>query len=67
MDELRDEILSVMACHPAIKINRHLDQREMEVLLSNLFQCRMPHTCPHGRPTVVRFSMEELGKMFKRI
>ncbi len=66
MGELRDEILSVMACHPAIKVNRHLDQREMEVLLGNLFQCRMPHTCPHGRPTVIRFSMDEIRKMFKR-
>ncbi len=66
MRELRDEILSVMACHPAIKINRHLTQVEMEVLLKNLFQCRMPHTCPHGRPTIVQFSMEEIRKMFKR-
>lgn len=66
MDELRDGILSVMACHPAIKVHRRLDRREMEKLLQDLFSCRMPHTCPHGRPTVVRFSMEELRKMFKR-
>lgn len=64
---LRDEMLSVMACHPAIKIHRHLDQKEMETLLTNLFRCRMPHTCPHGRPTVLRFSMDEIRKMFKRI
>jgi DNA mismatch repair protein MutL len=67
MDSLRDEVLSVMACHPAIKVHRHLEQIEMEVLLSNLFKCRMPHTCPHGRPTVLRFSLDELKKMFKRI
>jgi DNA mismatch repair protein MutL len=67
MDRLRDGLLSVMACHPAIKVNRHLDRREMEVLLADLFQCRMPHTCPHGRPTIVRFSMEEIKKMFKRL
>ncbi len=66
MDELRDEILSVMACHPAIKVHRHLEQKEMETLLDSLFACRMPHTCPHGRPTVVRFSMDEIRKMFKR-
>jgi DNA mismatch repair ATPase MutL len=67
LEELRDDILSVMACHPAIKVHRRLDQKEMETLLNSLFQCRMPHTCPHGRPTVVRFSMGEIQKMFKRI
>jgi DNA mismatch repair protein MutL len=67
MDEVRDELLSVMACHPAIKVHRHLEQQEMETLLSDLFKCRMPHTCPHGRPTVIRFSMDEIKKMFKRM
>ncbi len=67
MDRLRDALLSVMACHPAIKVNRHLDRREMEVLMADLFKCRMPHTCPHGRPTIVRFSMDEIKKMFKRL
>ncbi|MCK9418414.1 MAG: DNA mismatch repair endonuclease MutL [Nitrospirae bacterium] len=67
MDEVRDEMLSVMACHPAIKVHRHLDQQEMEKLLADLFKCRMPHTCPHGRPTIVRFSLVEIMKMFKRM
>jgi DNA mismatch repair protein MutL len=67
MDRLRDGLLSVMACHPAIKVNRRLDRREMEVLIADLFKCRMPHTCPHGRPTIARFSMDEIRKMFKRI
>lgn len=66
MEELRDDMLSVMACHPAIKVHRHLDQKEMEILLADLFKCRMPHTCPHGRPTVILFSMDEIKKMFKR-
>jgi len=67
MEKLRDEVLSVMACHPAIKVHRKLSQQEMEHLLDGLFRCRMPHTCPHGRPTIVRFSMDEIRKMFKRI
>jgi DNA mismatch repair protein MutL len=66
-DELRDKILSVMACHPAIKVHRHLDQREMESLLSELFRCRMPHTCPHGRPTIIRLPLNDIKKMFKRV
>ncbi|HWR72759.1 MAG TPA: DNA mismatch repair endonuclease MutL [Nitrospirota bacterium] len=67
MDELRDEILSVMACHPAIKVHHALAVLEMERLIDDLFSCRMPHSCPHGRPTVVRFSMDDIKKMFKRI
>lgn len=67
MDALRDEVLSVMACHPAIKVHRRLSRQEMEGLLQDLFACRMPHSCPHGRPTVVRFSMDEIRKMFKRM
>ncbi len=67
MEKLRDEILSVMACHPAVKIHRKLSLREMEDLLRDLSACRMPHSCPHGRPTVIRFSLNEIRKMFKRI
>ena len=67
MDALRDEVLSVMACHPAIKVHRRLSQQEMEGLINDLFSCRMPHSCPHGRPTVVRFSMDEIKRMFKRM
>jgi len=67
INALRNEVLSVMACHPAIKIHRHLSKQEMEGLIQDLFACHMPHSCPHGRPTVVRFSMDEIRKMFKRI
>ncbi len=66
LDKLYDEVLSVMACHPAIKVHRRLEQKEMEALLNDLQQCRMPHTCPHGRPTIMRFTMDEIRKMFKR-
>jgi len=67
MDELRDEMLSVMACHPAIKVHRKLTVPEMERLIQDLFSCRMPHSCPHGRPTVMRFTMDDIKKMFKRV
>lgn len=67
MEKLRDEILSIMACHPAIKTHRQLDLREMEALLRGIFACRMPYTCPHGRPTIIRFSLDEIKKMFKRM
>ncbi len=66
MDELRDDVLSVMACHPAIKMHRHLDRQEMEALIHDLFQCRMPHTCPHGRPTIGQVPLDDIMKIFKR-
>ncbi|NTW67160.1 MAG: DNA mismatch repair protein MutL, partial [Nitrospirae bacterium] len=67
LDALRNEVLSVMACHPAIKVHRRLSPQEMVGLIEDLFACRMPHSCPHGRPTVVRFSMDDIRRMFKRI
>jgi DNA mismatch repair protein MutL len=67
LEELRDGVLSIMACHPAIKVHRALSRNEMELLLDDLLKCRMPHTCPHGRPTIVRFSLDEIKKMFKRM
>jgi len=67
MEALRNEVFSVMACHPAIKVHRRLSQQEMEGLINDLFSCRMPHSCPHGRPTIVRFSMDEIKRMFKRM
>jgi DNA mismatch repair protein MutL len=67
MDVVRNEIFSVMACHPAVKVHHKLTMPEMERLIRDLFSCRMPHSCPHGRPTVVRFSMDEIKKMFRRI
>ncbi len=66
MDRMRDDLLSVMACHPAIKVHRKLSSGEMEGLIRDLFACRMPHSCPHGRPTVIRFSMDEIRRMFRR-
>ncbi len=66
LEELRHGILSVMACHPAIKVHRKLDVREMEQLLEDLSKCRMPHSCPHGRPVLMKFSLDEIKRWFKR-
>jgi len=67
LEAVRNEVFAVMACHPAIKVHRRLSRQEMEGLINDLFSCRMPHSCPHGRPTVVRFSMDEIKRMFKRL
>ncbi|MDF2938893.1 MAG: hypothetical protein K0Q90_4266 [Paenibacillaceae bacterium] len=55
------------SCKASIKANHSLTRVEMEALLDRLSACRMPYTCPHGRPIVISFSTYELEKMFKRV
>ncbi len=54
------------ACGAAIKFGQELKQEEMNLLLNNLFATKNPYICPHGRPTLVRISLEELSRRFLR-
>ncbi|MCK4403964.1 MAG: DNA mismatch repair endonuclease MutL [candidate division Zixibacteria bacterium] len=54
------------ACHGAIKAGERLAQEEMQNLLRQLFTANEPYSCPHGRPTVIKLSLEELNKKFGR-
>jgi len=60
------EIAKVVACHTAIKAGQRLSEIEMQSLIDKLFACEHPYTCPHGRPAVIRFSMDELAARFGR-
>ena len=64
---LREEIAISSSCRRAIKINTPLTPEKMQWLLDELFRCRNPHTCPHGRPIVLRMGIEDILKGFKRI
>lgn len=64
--ELRQKCLATTACKAAIKSGMKLNLRQMQVLLDELENTAMPYTCPHGRPTILKFSSDELAKMFKR-
>ena len=64
--ELRQAVLATTACKAAIKAGFKLNYRQMEILLQELNDTDMPYTCPHGRPTIIKFSSDELAKMFKR-
>jgi DNA mismatch repair protein MutL len=55
------------SCKAAIKAGDPLDEEEMRSLIHQLFQCRNPYHCPHGRPVIVNLSLEELHKRFERI
>jgi len=54
------------ACQGAIKAGEPLTQAEMNSLVNMLFATSSPYTCPHGRPTVIRMSLEELARKFGR-
>ena len=67
LEKIRAKIAASIACHAAIKINMPLEQNKMEWLLKELAQTECPMTCPHGRPVVLRYSVKEIQKAFKRI
>ena len=64
--EIRQACLATTACRAAIKAGEELNLRQMEILLEELSHTAFPYTCPHGRPTILKFSTEDLAKMFKR-
>jgi DNA mismatch repair protein MutL len=57
---------AAFACGAAIKAGQELKQEEMNSLLNSLFATECPYVCPHGRPTVVRISLDELARRFLR-
>ena len=64
--ELRHSGLQIAACRAAIKAGETLNMRQMQALISELCNTKLPYTCPHGRPAMIRFSPDDLYKMFKR-
>jgi DNA mismatch repair protein MutL len=67
IESLRLKIGASVACHAAIKINMPLERSKMQWLLRELAKTDCPMTCPHGRPTVLRYGLKEIQKAFKRI
>jgi DNA mismatch repair protein MutL len=67
LEAVRTRIAASIACHAAIKVNMPLEQNKMEWLLAELAKTDHPMTCPHGRPVVLRYSMQDIQKAFKRI
>jgi DNA mismatch repair protein MutL len=67
LDELRGKIAASISCHAAIKVNTPLDRSKMDWLLQALGRTEYSMTCPHGRPTVLRYGVKDLMKAFKRI
>lgn len=61
-----EQLLSVLACHTAVRAGQLLSMEEMQALLLALARCTAPHTCPHGRPTMIVLGMGQLERQFGR-
>ena len=67
IEALRKLWIETAACHMAVRFGQNLNQQQMQGLLDDLLKTPRPYSCPHGRPTLIRFSEQDLAKLFKRI
>ena len=67
IEKIRVRIAASIACHAAIKVNMPLEQNKMAWLIAELAKTECPMSCPHGRPVVLRYSLKDIQKAFKRI
>lgn len=64
--EIEEKFIATVACKAAVKANMKLDEREITGLLNELLLLENPFTCPHGRPTAIRITKNEIEKKFGR-
>jgi len=64
--EEKDNIAKSYSCKAAIKAGDKLSEKEMRLLIDQLFSTTMPYVCPHGRPIVIKISLEEFDRRFGR-
>ena len=77
LKQLQEEITNIkdfriasamsVACKASVKAGKKLTKREMHELIEELFKCDFPFQCPHGRPLIIKLTLNDLEKMFKRI
>ena len=58
-----DHLIATLSCHTAVRAGDVLSNDEMAQVIQRWLQCRLPWTCPHGRPTMLHLSVDELARM----
>jgi DNA mismatch repair protein MutL len=66
VEKLRHRLLATAACHAAVTANRPLDAPRMRAIVGDLLGTDMPMTCPHGRPVLLRLTLDQIEKEFHR-
>lgn len=66
LPDLNRKVITIMSCQKAVKAGNRLTKAEMETIIKDLFDLEDYQHCPHGRPTIIRLSAEDLERMFKR-
>jgi DNA mismatch repair protein MutL len=64
---LGEDMIATTVCRHSVKANDKLSMPEIQALLDDLFACEMPYCCPHGRPTLIQMSLNELERKFGRL
>ncbi|MCI6266903.1 MAG: DNA mismatch repair endonuclease MutL [Erysipelotrichaceae bacterium] len=64
--KFNDHLAATIACKASVKANTRITKEDMESIINQLRRCNNPFNCPHGRPTIIEFTIYELEKMFKR-
>lgn len=65
--DFRDSLAKSIACKSSIKAGHKLSRKEMLNLINDLFACQTPYFCPHGRPVLIKMTIQDFEKKFKRL
>ena len=63
----QDRLLKLLACHSSVRSGERLETEQMRSLVEALYRARNPFSCPHGRPTIIHMTKQDLEKKFGRI
>jgi DNA mismatch repair protein MutL len=66
-DAGQDRLLKLLACHCSVRAGERMEMEQMRALVDALYRTQNPFSCPHGRPTIIHMTMQELEKKFGRI
>jgi DNA mismatch repair protein MutL len=62
----QDRLLKLMACHSSVRAGERMEMEQMRALVEALYRAQNPFSCPHGRPTIIHMTKDELEKKFGR-